>query len=555
MAHAVTDLPHDELSGHLVADRFLLGKLLGRGGFGAVYEGRDTRAGGAVAVKAFRRSEGLATRAEREARTASKLEHPNIHTVLGVEHDDDHAYLVSRLVVGERFDRTELSDEEAVRAIAAVADALDHAHSRGVVHRDVKPANILVSTDGDVRLTDFGIARDEDTRDHTSDERVLGTLSYMAPEQARGRRATGASDVWAAALTLYARLAGENPYRAKSLGELLERLTDGAPPLWELRPDLPRELTRPIMRALASDPVRRPSAAQFRDQLLESMRPEPDPDEAPSADAAPAPNPEPRRQTAAVPTSALDLPLRTGGSLLAAATLAWTLGAFPVYPPLWTLPLAALVGWLAWRRPLPALTVAAALLVPAFWNHAEAAGIAWIGLSGAWIWGNRRWPAGRRCLSPLCAVPLALAGLGPAYVLVAATAPTGRRRATEAAAGGIVMLVAGNGLTHHALRHVAGANQPLVLLEALGRAPQAIATVAAMVVFAMLLAPAWHHRDDRRLQAVVLWGTGFALAVAGLPQLVAQGSQAWVPAAGAAMVAAIIPAAWALASPRLSMSR
>ena len=553
MAQAVTDLPHDELSGQLVADRFLLGKLLGRGGFGAVYEGRDTRAGGAVAVKAFRRSEGLATRAEREARTASKLEHPNIHTVLGVEHDDDHAYLVSRLVVGERFDRTELSDEESVRAIAAVADALDHAHSRGVIHRDVKPANILVSTDGDVRLTDFGIARDEDTRDHTGDERVLGTLSYMAPEQARGRRASGASDVWAAALTLYARLAGRNPYRAKSLGELLELLGDGAPALSELRPDLPRELTRPIMRALATDPARRPSAAEFRDQLLESIRPEQDSEEAAVADAVPAP--EPKRRKAAVPVASLDLPLRVGGSLLAAASLAWTLGAFPVYPTLWTLPLAALVGWLAWRRPLPALTVAAALLVPAFWNHAEAAGIAWIVLAGAWIVGNRRWSAGRRCLSPLCAVPLALAGLGPAYVLVAATAPSARRRAAEAAAGGIVMLVAGNGLTHHAVRHVAGANQPLVLIEALAQAPQAIATIAAMVVFAVLLAPAWHHRDDHRLQGVILWGMGFALAVAGLPQLVADGPHTWVPAAVAAMVAAIIPAAWALASPRLSMSR
>lgn len=553
MAQAVTDLPHDELSGQLVADRFLLGKLLGRGGFGAVYEGRDTRAGGAVAVKAFRRSEGLATRAEREARTASKLEHPNIHTVLGVEHDDDHAYLVSRLVVGERFDRTELSDEESVRAIAAVADALDHAHSRGVIHRDVKPANILVSTDGDVRLTDFGIARDEDTRDHTGDERVLGTLSYMAPEQARGRRASGASDVWAAALTLYARLAGRNPYRAKSLGELLELLADGAPALSELRPDLPRELTRPIMRALATDPARRPSPAEFRDQLLESIRPEQDSEEAAVADAVPAP--EPKRRKAAVPVASLDLPLRVGGSLLAAASLAWTLGAFPVYPPLWTLPLAALIGWLAWRRPLPALTVAAALLVPAFWNHAEAAGIAWIVLAGAWIVGNRRWPTGRRCLSPLCAVPLALAGLGPAYVLVAATAPSARRRAAEAAAGGIVMLVAGNGLTHHAVRHVAGANQPLVLIEALAQAPQAIATIAAMVVFAVLLAPAWHHRDDHRLQGVILWGMGFALAVAGLPQLVADGPHTWVPAAVAAMVAAIIPAAWALASPRLSMSR
>jgi hypothetical protein len=468
VAQAVTDLPHDELSGQLVAGRFLLGKLLGRGGFGAVYEGRDTRAGGAVAVKAFRRSEGLATRAEREARTASKLEHPNIHTVLGVEHDDDHAFLVSRLVVGERFDRTELSDEEAVRAIAAVADALDHAHSRGVVHRDVKPANILVSTDGDVRLTDFGIARDEDTRDHTGDERVLGTLSYMAPEQARGRRASGASDVWAAALTLYSRLTGQNPYRAKSLGELLERLGEGAPPLSDLRPDLPRELTRPIMRALAGDPARRPSAGEFRDRLLESIRPEPDPEpesdveEAPIAEAMPAPTP--KRRVTPVPAAAFDLPLRAGSSLLAAAALAWTLAAFPVYPPLWTLPLAAFVGWLAWRRPLPALAAGAALLVPAFWNHAEAAGITWMALAGVWIWGNRRWPAGRRCLSPLCAVPLALAGLGPAYVLVAATAGSARRRAAEAAAGGIVVLVAGNGLTHHAVRHVAGASQPLVLL-------------------------------------------------------------------------------------------
>jgi apolipoprotein N-acyltransferase len=117
------------------------------------------------------------------------------------------------------------------------------------------------------------------------------------------------------------------------------------------------------------------------------------------------------------------------------------------------------------------------------------------------------------------------------------------------------MLVAGNGLTHHAVRHVAGANQPLVLIEALAQAPQAIATIAAMVVFAVLLAPAWHHRDDHRLQGVILWGMGFALAVAGLPQLVADGPHTWVPAAVAAMVAAIIPAAWALASPRLSMSR
>ena len=157
--------------------------------------------------------------------------------MLGVEHDDDHAYLVSRLVVGERFDRTELSDEESVRAIAAVADALDHAHSRGVVHRDVKPANILVSTDGDVRLTDFGIARDEDTRDHTGDERVLGTLSYMAPEQARGRRASGASDVWAAALTLYAAPGrAKTPTARSRWASCWSGWPTVRPPLWEAAP-------------------------------------------------------------------------------------------------------------------------------------------------------------------------------------------------------------------------------------------------------------------------------------------------------------------------------
>ena len=208
------------MSGRTVAGRYELQEMLGKGGFGSVYSGRDASGTRSVAVKVFRRSEGLAARAEREARTASKLTHPNIHTVVGVESDDDNAYLISELVVGERFDRSELTDEQAVRAIAAVADALAHAHSRGVVHRDVKPANILVSTDGEVCLTDFGIARDDDAIETTLGERLMGTLSYMAPEQAAGERASGATDVWAAALTLYSHLAGRNPFKARTLPDL-----------------------------------------------------------------------------------------------------------------------------------------------------------------------------------------------------------------------------------------------------------------------------------------------------------------------------------------------
>jgi eukaryotic-like serine/threonine-protein kinase len=551
--HPLRDAPSEQLSGRLVAGRYQLGEMLGRGGFGAVYEGRDTDAGAQVAVKVFRRREGRESRAHREARTASKLEHPNVHNVLGVEHDDDHSYLVSELVVGERFDRTELTDEEAVRAIAAVADALAHAHARGVIHRDVKPANILVSTDGDVRLTDFGIARDEDARDQTTaDERVLGTLSYMAPEQAQGKRATGATDVWAAALTLYSRLSGRNPYKARSLGELLERLGDGAPPLRELRPDLPRSVSRAVDRALAHDPSRRPTAAAFRDLLLEAVQAEHQQDE--SSSAVPASRPARAARRLQLPALDLDRPLAVAGGLLCAGMLVWTLAAFPVYPAAWSLPLAVLVGAAAWRRPWLGLAVGSAIVVPAFWNHAEASGLAWMVLAAAWIRGTSGWTGPRR-LAPLVAGPLAVIGLGPAFVLIAATAPTPRRRAVEGLAGGLVTVVAAGLVSRHALRDVAGARSPGVLVTALAHSPQALAVVAGMAGFAALLPAAWRHRDDRRVQAVILWGIGFGLVVAGLPQALRSPGASWLPAAAAAMVAAIIPAALALASPRLRYGR
>ena len=355
-----------ELTGRTVAGRYLLTGLLGRGGFGTVYAGRDLSGGGEVAVKVFSRMEGFASRASREARTATKLDHPNIHSCLGVESDDDHAYLISRLVVGKRLDRTELSDEEAVRAIAAVADALAHAHERGVVHRDVKPSNILVGDDGAIVLTDFGIARDEDARDQTMDERVLGTLSYMAPEQAAGEQATGATDVWAAALTLYESLCGHNPFRTKSLNDLLERLATGAKPLAHERPDLPRALSRTIQRALHRDPRRRPTALELRDGLLAALRPdleddddvvsamhEREPRELPPAGAAAAPG----RGAAAGLLAGLHADRVPGLSdrLDAAAGGRWS-------------------ALIAWRSPWTATAAAAALCLPAFWNYSQAGG-------------------------------------------------------------------------------------------------------------------------------------------------------------------------------------
>ena len=537
------------LTGRLVADRYTIEEELGRGGFGTVY-GASADGGERVAVKVFSRREGLAPRADREARTARKLDHPNIHTVLGVENDDDHVYLVSQLVEGERLDRSGLGDDQAVRAIAAVCDALAYAHSRGIVHRDVKPANILVARDGTVTLTDFGIASDEDSRDQTVDERVLGTLSYMSPEQAAGTQATGATDVWAAGLTLYTQLTGTNPYKAKTLTQLLEKLAAGAEPLADVRPDLPKGVCRAIDRALEHNPSRRPDASEMRDRLLRGLA---------EAEAGPSEVKAPlggRRPIGTRDHGQMALPrfrraIRPGAALLSALAVAWVLVAFPVYPASWSLPLAALTGFLAYRSPVAAVSFAGLICIPAFWNYAEAAGLVWAGLCAAWIWAGTRWGGTSRLLAPLAAIPLALMGLGPAYVLIAATAPTPRRRAAEAAAGAVVAAVAGGWLPGPAARVLPAASSPMAYATALGRAPEMIAITVAMVIAAVLLPVAWRLDESRRVQALVLWGIGFGLAVAAAPHLLGDRPGAAPGAAVAATLVGILPVAWALAGPRL----
>jgi hypothetical protein len=528
------------MTGSTVAGRYLLTDMLGRGGFGTVYSGRDLREGGEVAVKVFSRREGFASRAAREARTASKLDHPNIQSVLGVERDDQHAYLISRLVAGSRFDRSDLSDEEAVRAVAAVCDALAHAHARGVIHRDVKPSNILVSDDGEVVLTDFGIARDRDAAEQTLDEKLLGTLSYMAPEQARGEQATEKTDVWAAALTLYEALCGHNPFRTKSLSDLLRRLASGAPSLAKQRPDLARPLVRTVHAALDPNPRRRPTALELRDRLIASLRLA---DE--QLEAA-----RPPREWSPQRFEALE---RVACGALAAGSCFWLLTAFPVYPPSWSLPLALAVGALAWRSAVAGSCLLALLAIPALWNQAEGSALLAGTAAGAWIWAGRHW--GRRLLVPLAAVPLAAVGLGPAVVLVAATAAGARRRLAEGAAGGLLAIVAGHDVPSRATAPLAGTTNPLAPLAVLAGHPSALAVAAACAVFAPLYAATRRSEDGRAGQALALWVLGFGLVTVALPQAFASHSLALAPAAEAATVVAILAAAWALAAPRLSLGR
>ncbi|MFL6040478.1 MAG: hypothetical protein ACJ740_03625, partial [Gaiellales bacterium] len=204
---------------------------------------------------------------------------------------------------------------------------------------------------------------------------------------------------------------------------------------------------------------------------------------------------------------------------------------------------AVLVGALAWRRPLAALTAGAAIAVPAFWNFAEAAGLVWIGLAAAWIWTSRL-NSGRRCLAPLAAVPLALTGMGTAIVLVAATAPTRTRRAAEAGAGAIVAAVCGGWAAADGSALLAGANSPAAYLHLIGRDPALAATGIAMVGFAVLLPFAWWA--EQRTQAVALWGLGFGLAAVGIPHLLATGGSGLGTGIGG-VVTGIIPAVWAVA--------
>src|SRR4051794_6531873 len=208
----------------LVLERYRLERRLGAGGFGVVWLAVDEKLEREVAVKVIAREDDdpIPQRAAREARVAARLNHPGIVALYELGADDDAVYLVSELVPGrtlaELMRAGAVSDRDVARIGVALCDALAHAHARKVIHRDVKPQNVLVVDEpaagaGFAKLGDFGVAHlavgDPLTR--TGD--VVGTLAYMAPEQAEGERVTFAADVYSLALTLYEGFTGTNPVR------------------------------------------------------------------------------------------------------------------------------------------------------------------------------------------------------------------------------------------------------------------------------------------------------------------------------------------------------
>jgi len=222
-----------------------------------------------------------AERAEREAQATARLSHPAIVALYEAQAEGEAFYLISELVHGDTLGALladgELCDEEVLAIGVALAGALEHAHARGVIHRDVKPHNILVPHDpleravGVAKLTDFGgaLLAGEDALTRTGD--VLGTLAYMAPEQSEGREATPQTDLYSLALVLYEALSGVNPVRGANPAETARRIGGELPSLHRHRRDLPHETVDALDAALASDPQRRGTLPALREGLEKTL--------------------------------------------------------------------------------------------------------------------------------------------------------------------------------------------------------------------------------------------------------------------------------------------
>jgi hypothetical protein len=527
---------------NLVLGRYRPLRPLGSGGGGSVWLAHDEEAGRNVALKVVDREGKPGARAEREVDAATMLRHPRCLRALALARDDRHVYVAYPYVAGrtmrEAIRSGAVDDWSAVEAGAQVLEALAHAHSKGIVHRDVKPANVMLedAEDVSVKLLDFGLAQLEHADTLTAVGDVPGTLAYIAPERLAGEDATGAADVWAVGVILWESLAGRHPFWAVSPLETARRVEQGAPPLAQLRPDLPQELCRAVDRMLSVDPRKRPTARQ----ALNLLR------------AAEERRGERRRAT----SSASVLRERAPHAALTALFAGGTAFLLPFFPTGWPFLLGALAALVAILNPTAGL--ACALLVPILPLGNVSLGLALAYVPVALVWLVLFARDARSSLLFLAGPVLALVHLLPLAPIVAlpARGPVRRAALGLAAVGtalatavvlGLRLPLTGGAAPDPA---VGGAEKPQAaadgVLAALTSRPT---VVVALIVVAAAAATAGLARE-RGLWGVSGWGAAFLAALLLVP----------VAAGGAPVAAAwAAPAVWlatgALAYPLLRAPR
>jgi Protein kinase domain len=381
----------------LVLGRYRPLRPLGSGGSGSVWLARDEESGADVALKIVRREGKAASRAEREAKAAARLRHERCQRCRAFASDDHHVYIAYEYVPGctlrEAMRDGRLDDWAMVEAAAQILEGLAHAHARGIVHRDVKPANVLLVEDEGVsiRLLDFGLALFDEADTLTAAGDVPGTLAYISPERLRGRDAGAPADVWAVGVLLWEALTGRHPFWASSPVDTARKIEDGAPSLRSLRPDLPPLLTKAVDRALCRDPARRPPAARLAAALRSASR---------------------QRRAERRPQPPILAKWPTAENCLAAALAAlaagWAASSIPFFPTSWSWMIAAAASLLTLLNARAGLALT--LAVPLFPLGNVGSGVALLYGTLAAVWLAAFWRDPRRGLAFAAGPLLGLAG-------------------------------------------------------------------------------------------------------------------------------------------------